>query len=163
MHVTPCMQNTEESMAKYAVDANLFRLGSNNTKKISRPWNFSVGGEAIKMALFSVMVLYFAVVNSVGLTKNLVGFITEPPTKKIYIFFQISAKSWLMNNKSDEKKNVNLFFKSVQIYMKDAECFEMNKKSNFKTALFEGESADLSLGNTPLFSIMHTEHPLTHT
>ena len=27
------MQNTEEIIAKYAVDANLFRLGSTNPKK----------------------------------------------------------------------------------------------------------------------------------
>ena len=27
-----CMQNTEETFAKYAVDANLFRLGSTNPK-----------------------------------------------------------------------------------------------------------------------------------
>ena len=33
MYVTPCMQNTEETIAKYAVDANLFRLGSSNPKK----------------------------------------------------------------------------------------------------------------------------------
>jgi len=32
-HCIPCMQNTEETFAKYAVDANLFRLGSNNPKK----------------------------------------------------------------------------------------------------------------------------------
>ena len=35
MYVTPCMQNTEETIAKYAVDANLFQLGSTNPKKIS--------------------------------------------------------------------------------------------------------------------------------
>ena len=29
----PRMQNTEETIAKYAVDANLFRLGSTNPKK----------------------------------------------------------------------------------------------------------------------------------
>ena len=29
----PCMQNTEESIAKYAIDANMFRLGSTNPKK----------------------------------------------------------------------------------------------------------------------------------
>ena len=28
-----CMQNTEETVAKYAFDANLFRLGSTNPKK----------------------------------------------------------------------------------------------------------------------------------
>ena len=36
MHAYPCMQNNEETIAKYAVDANLFRLGSTNPiKKIS--------------------------------------------------------------------------------------------------------------------------------
>ena len=34
------MQNTEENFAKYAVDANLFRLGSTNPKKKSSPWFF---------------------------------------------------------------------------------------------------------------------------
>ena len=29
----PCMQHTEENIAKYAVDANLFQLGSTNRKK----------------------------------------------------------------------------------------------------------------------------------
>ena len=29
----PCMQNTEETNAKYAVDANLFRLESTNSKE----------------------------------------------------------------------------------------------------------------------------------
>ena len=33
MHVTPCMQNTEQTIAKYAVNANMFRLGSINSKK----------------------------------------------------------------------------------------------------------------------------------
>ena len=38
-HVTPCMQNTEETIAKYAVDANLFRLWSTNPKKnYLAPW-----------------------------------------------------------------------------------------------------------------------------
>ena len=40
LHVTPCMQHTEETIAKYAVDANLFRPGSTNPKKISSPWIF---------------------------------------------------------------------------------------------------------------------------
>ena len=34
MHVIPCIQNTEENIAKYAVEANLFQLGSTNPKKI---------------------------------------------------------------------------------------------------------------------------------
>ena len=34
MHIAyPWMQNTEETIAKYAVDANLLRLGSTNPKK----------------------------------------------------------------------------------------------------------------------------------
>ena len=33
----PHMQNTEETIAKYAVDANLFRLGSTNPKKNIQP------------------------------------------------------------------------------------------------------------------------------
>ena len=33
MHAYPCMQNTEKTTAKYAVDANLFELGSTNPKK----------------------------------------------------------------------------------------------------------------------------------
>ena len=33
MYVTPCMQNTEETIAKYDVDANLLRLGSTKHKK----------------------------------------------------------------------------------------------------------------------------------
>ena len=33
MHATTCMQNTEEIIAKYAVDANLFRLGSTHRLK----------------------------------------------------------------------------------------------------------------------------------
>ena len=40
MHVTPCMQDTEETIAKYAVDANLFRLGSTNPKKNIQPLDF---------------------------------------------------------------------------------------------------------------------------
>ena len=36
----PCMQNTEEINTKYAVDANLSRLGSTNPKKKSSPWFF---------------------------------------------------------------------------------------------------------------------------
>ena len=28
MHASPCMQNTEDTIAKYAVDANRFRMGS---------------------------------------------------------------------------------------------------------------------------------------
>ena len=35
MHVTPCMQNTEEAIANDAIDDNMFRLGSTNLKKIS--------------------------------------------------------------------------------------------------------------------------------
>ena len=31
------MQNNEETVAKYAVDVNLFRLGSTNPKKNSQP------------------------------------------------------------------------------------------------------------------------------
>ena len=38
------MQNTEETIAKYIVDANLFRLWSTNPKKkITRPWMFFGG------------------------------------------------------------------------------------------------------------------------
>ena len=33
MHVILCMQNTEETIAKYAVDINLFQLGPTNPKK----------------------------------------------------------------------------------------------------------------------------------
>ena len=33
-----CMHTHEKTIAKYAVDANLFRLGSINPKKISSPW-----------------------------------------------------------------------------------------------------------------------------
>ena len=40
MHVTPCMQNTEETIAKYAVDANLFQLGSSNPEKNIQPLDF---------------------------------------------------------------------------------------------------------------------------
>ena len=40
MHATPCIQNTEETIAKYAVDANLFRLGSTNPKKNIPPLDF---------------------------------------------------------------------------------------------------------------------------
>ena len=47
MHVTLSMQNTEETIAKYAVDVNLFRLGSTNTiKKYPALEYFLVGGEA---------------------------------------------------------------------------------------------------------------------
>ena len=35
----PCMENNEETIAKYAVDANLFRLGSTNPKKNMQPLN----------------------------------------------------------------------------------------------------------------------------
>ena len=38
------MQNNEETIAKYAVDANLFRLGSTNPKKKSSPLFFYTGG-----------------------------------------------------------------------------------------------------------------------
>ena len=40
MHVTPCMQNNEETIAKYVIDANLFRLGSTNLWKDIQPLNF---------------------------------------------------------------------------------------------------------------------------
>ena len=41
------MQNNEETIAKYAVDANLFRLGSTNPKKNSQPRGyFLVGSKA---------------------------------------------------------------------------------------------------------------------
>ena len=43
MHVhkfDPCMQNTEEIIEKYTVDANLFRLGSINPKKKIQPLLF---------------------------------------------------------------------------------------------------------------------------
>jgi len=33
-YASPYMQNTEEIIAKYAVDANLFRLGFTNPKKL---------------------------------------------------------------------------------------------------------------------------------
>ena len=33
MYVTPCMQNTEETIAKCAIDDNLFRLGYTSPKK----------------------------------------------------------------------------------------------------------------------------------
>ena len=36
----PCMQNTEEIIAKYAIDDNLFRLGSINPKKKIQPLVF---------------------------------------------------------------------------------------------------------------------------
>ena len=39
------MQSTEETIAKNAVDANLFQLGSTNPKKISSPWMFFGGGQ----------------------------------------------------------------------------------------------------------------------
>ena len=32
MYAYSCMQNNEETFAKYAVDANLFRLGSTNPR-----------------------------------------------------------------------------------------------------------------------------------
>ena len=41
----PYMQNTQEIIANYAVDANLFRLESTNPKKISSIW-MVLGGEA---------------------------------------------------------------------------------------------------------------------
>ena len=40
MYAHPCMQNTDETIAKYAIDANLFRLGSTKPKKNSSPWFF---------------------------------------------------------------------------------------------------------------------------
>ena len=40
MHVTPCMENTEETIEKYAVDSHLFRLGSTNPKKKNQPLDF---------------------------------------------------------------------------------------------------------------------------
>ena len=65
------MQNTVEIIAKYAVDANLFRLGSTNPKKIHMFQKF------------------------------------------VYIWTEISYI---------------FLFKSVQIYMKYAECIETNEK-----------------------------------
>ena len=32
-YANPCMQNTKDTIAKYAVDANLFQLGSTGPKK----------------------------------------------------------------------------------------------------------------------------------
>ena len=47
MYVISCMQNTNETIAKYAVDDNLFRLGSTNPKKkYPAPALLLVGGEA---------------------------------------------------------------------------------------------------------------------
>ena len=45
----PCMKNTEETIAKYDVDANLFRLGSTNPKKIPRLRMFFGGDGAPKI------------------------------------------------------------------------------------------------------------------
>ena len=42
----PCLQNTEETIAKYVVDANLFRQGSTNPKKKPASGSFLEGGEA---------------------------------------------------------------------------------------------------------------------
>ena len=42
MYASPCRQNTKEIVAKYAVDANLFRLGSIKPKKKSSPWIFFI-------------------------------------------------------------------------------------------------------------------------
>ena len=52
------MQNTEETIAKYAVDANLFRLGSTNPKKKSSTSFFFlgliVGGAFVRVAFVRV-------------------------------------------------------------------------------------------------------------
>ena len=37
MHTLSCVQNTEETIAKYAVDANLFELGSTYSKRNIQP------------------------------------------------------------------------------------------------------------------------------
>ena len=42
MYAAPRMQNTEEIIVKYAVDAKLFRLGSTNPKTKSYPWIFFI-------------------------------------------------------------------------------------------------------------------------
>ena len=57
------MQNTEETITKYAVDANLFRLGSTNPKNIYPvPGCFLVGSEVhhkkIKLHFFSLKNVY---------------------------------------------------------------------------------------------------------
>ena len=75
------MQNTEEIIEKYAVDANLFRLGSTNPKKNIQSLDFSI--EIFFFYIFSIF---------------------EP----------------------------NFFFRSVQIYIKEAECAETNGKSIFR-------------------------------
>ena len=57
MHAYPCMQNNEETFAKYAVDANLFQLGYTNTKrKYPGRRCFLVGGKTShqkKKSIFS--------------------------------------------------------------------------------------------------------------
>ena len=53
MYAYPCMQNTEETIAKYAVDDNLFRLGSTNPKKkYPHPGCILVGGFAKEIQNF---------------------------------------------------------------------------------------------------------------
>ena len=47
MHATPFMPNTEEPLAKYAVDTNLFRLGSTNPKKNIQLLDFFVDRQYI--------------------------------------------------------------------------------------------------------------------
>ena len=47
-----CMQNTEETIAKYTVHANMFRLGSTNPKNISRPWML----EKIDFFLYNILI-----------------------------------------------------------------------------------------------------------
>ena len=54
------MQNTEETIEKYAVDANLFRLGSINPKKNMQPvyviwWGGSIASHLKK----KVFILFF--------------------------------------------------------------------------------------------------------
>ena len=81
MHIAyPWMQNTEETIAKYAVDANLLRLGSTNPKK-----NIQTLG-----------VFWWRA--------------KSPTTEKIDFFSNVSLYKQFF------------FFKSVQIYTRDAEC-----------------------------------------
>ena len=85
-------------IAKYAVDVNLFRLGSSTLKH---------GG--------------------LGAQPRWGVWVAQPPTK--FFLFNILLRNAKQNRWI-------FFFKSAQIYMRDAECSETNEKSYFSNFYF---------------------------
>ena len=118
------MQNIEETIAKYAIDANLFRLESSNPKKISAPGCFMVGGEAptkkkklitfSKMFQYINMNIFFSQKWSNLHERSGIGWIKRKPQFQIFqififrvmVFFVLKSLQFSMNFQ-DNSKNKN--------------------------------------------------------